>query len=159
MGGTDLDMIERILEGVPVGPHGRASFRSVLSSYEQTLSRNGMSVETDTFFYRLLLKISFLPGDNWWTKLSHVRRVRSDHFRSVTALLRSHSALCADAVSADGDRGPPLLRHAVALEGMESVDSKTPNAETEGGDRKSDRGTDRDGAIFDFANCSGGGRG
>ncbi|GLC68585.1 hypothetical protein PLESTF_000711300 [Pleodorina starrii] len=49
---------------------GIVTLQSVLQSYEHVLPRHGVKPDEDTYYYRLLLKLSLDPEPDWWAKLN-----------------------------------------------------------------------------------------
>ncbi len=79
------------------------TLQTVLKAYEQVLPRHGVRVEEDTYYYRLLLKLSLDPHGDWWTKL------RREAGSAVGCGLRnSIPALCLHA-----PHTTPLTKHPV----------------------------------------------
>ncbi|KAG2450986.1 hypothetical protein HYH02_004258 [Chlamydomonas schloesseri] len=49
---------------------GIVTLQSVLQAYEHVLPRHGVKADEDTYYYRLLLKLSLDPALDWWIKLN-----------------------------------------------------------------------------------------
>lgn len=61
------------------GRRGAApSLIDVLKAYDAVLRREGVDADSDTFFYRTILRMSLDPSADWWTKLENERRVRAE---------------------------------------------------------------------------------
>ena len=52
----------------------QVTLMELLSAYEAVLGRHGVLVAEDSYYYRLLLKLSLDPGLDWWTKFQNVCR-------------------------------------------------------------------------------------
>ena len=52
------------------------SLIEVLKAYDVVLRKEGVDPDSDTFFYRTVLRMSLDPSGNWWDKLENERRVR-----------------------------------------------------------------------------------
>ena len=46
------------------------SLLNVLRKYEDVLRENGVGSSSDTYFYKIILRLSRLPGNDWWAKLA-----------------------------------------------------------------------------------------
>ncbi|GLI66402.1 hypothetical protein VaNZ11_010163, partial [Volvox africanus] len=49
---------------------GIVTLQCILKAYEHVLSRHGIKSEEDTYYYRLVLKLSLDPEPDWWAKLN-----------------------------------------------------------------------------------------
>ena len=63
----------------------------MLKAYEVVLRKHSIQAAEDTYYYRLLLKLSLDPNPDWWAKLAHerelaFRQVLSEVFTSVGCL-------------------------------------------------------------------------
>ncbi|PNW78263.1 hypothetical protein CHLRE_09g404500v5 [Chlamydomonas reinhardtii] len=77
---------------------GIVTLQSVLQAYEHVLPRHGVKADEDTYYYRLLLKLSLDPALDWWIKLNRETGTtggRAAFFSNagsdVTSMGRSHS--------------------------------------------------------------------
>ena len=52
----------------------------LLKAYEVVLRKHSIQAAEDTYYYRLLLKLSLDPNPDWWAKLAHERELA---FRQV----------------------------------------------------------------------------
>ena len=51
----------------------------VLEAYESVLLRYGLKPSQDTFYYKLLLRLSRSPEPNWWLRFEAEVKVRMMH--------------------------------------------------------------------------------
>ncbi|EFJ51807.1 hypothetical protein VOLCADRAFT_87353 [Volvox carteri f. nagariensis] len=49
---------------------GLVTLQSILQAYEHILPRHGIKPDEDTYYYRLILKLSLDPEPDWWVKLN-----------------------------------------------------------------------------------------
>ena len=74
----------------------QVTLMELLSAYEAVLGRHGVQVAEDSYYYRLLLKLSLDPGLDWWTKFQNVcRKNRRSVAEEPELLLACHSLISA----------------------------------------------------------------
>ncbi len=48
---------------------GVVTLQAILQAYQAVLPHHGVKPDEDTYYYRLLLKLSLDPNLDWWVKL------------------------------------------------------------------------------------------
>ena len=57
----------------------------LLKAYETVIAQHGILASEDSYFYRLLLKLSLDSGPDWWSKYHGLCRYNNRHGLNSTA--------------------------------------------------------------------------
>lgn len=78
MSAADLELLSEILRRAEaVSEQQRPSLLNILRQYEDVLREHGIGSTNDTYFYKIILQLSRMPGNDWWAKLAAESQVSS----------------------------------------------------------------------------------
>lgn len=79
MSAADLELLSEILRRAEAVSEQQKhpSLLNVLRQYEDVLREHGIGSTNDTYFYKIILQLSRMPGNDWWAKLAAESQVSS----------------------------------------------------------------------------------